>query len=263
MLNIRMLNTIQNNKTITMKKNALFLACMGTTLIGLTSCLGDAQNIYSGTNAYATVVSIEAGTNNKILQKDYDVCFYSVETNADTKLNVGDRVLLQTFTLDRDNQPANATGDITKPGVFTAVQHQRITTSSCRPAIENDLTIISDTLASFFHPTITRTVLNDYYLTFRGTALKDVSKTYELYQEKSESDTLIYTFKTVYTYTPGNDVSDELTVFYRSFMVPNMESEQVVKINFPAKAIPASTEYIKFTDKSTVVLRGPKIYENN
>ena len=42
-----------------------------------------------------------------------------------------------------------------------------------------------------------------------------------------------------------------------------MESGQVVKINFPAKAIPASKEYIKVTDKSTVVLRGPKIYENN
>ncbi len=246
-----------------MKKNLFFYLLSATIVfLGTTSCVKETKNFTTGSFAFTTFVSVDKN-GNKVFEKDFDACFYSTETNADKNLMLGDRVLLNRYTLDRDDQPAGATGSQANPVLLTAVQHEKISTDACKKREENDLTEITDTLTAFFLPRISHSINDRTYITIGGNVLKNVSKSYNLYQDESNNDTLIYNLKVKFSNIVEGDNSTAIESFFKCFYVPTMKSEQIVKINFPSHDHANGTSYIYFPSKSSVVLKAPKIYETN
>ena len=236
-------------------KTILTSLCFGVIASSFTSCLDDAKNFVTGSYVFATVVYSEPGEN-KILEIDYDACFFSTETNAKDNYKKGDRVLIEQFTLDRDNQPGNATGEYLKPLQLSGVSSSKISTKDCILLGENEsVDPNQDTLSMIMPPRISKSYLNTYYMTLGGHILKDYKTTYNLYYEGMSKDTMVFNFAINFQPTE-EEVSTDRKVFYHSFVLPYIPAKQLIKVKFLSKGTSTSSSYYDWT-KNSVTFTAP------
>jgi hypothetical protein len=107
-----------------MKRNILHGALVaGLSAAALSSCIENNGNQISLGNVASTVVRSEYGYT--VVQDDYTHYYYYADEFEDQGFQMGDRVLLSSWTVDYDNQPSNAYGTVNSPLKMSKVELPR------------------------------------------------------------------------------------------------------------------------------------------
>lgn len=224
-----------------MKKN-IFRGFLLTavSVAGLTSCMQDSGNFFTLNNAMCTVVSTSA--TQTVVQMDATQGYYYADEFLTKKMQIGDRYLLQRLTVNYDEQPAGATGQITSPLLLTEVASEKVSVKVETSETEEELKLANDSLELFYPPYInhSKTSLATHtYITFSGAVYKKSDSNFRLVYKgripdsnNQGKDTLCYDFKMNYTKAGENDAYDP---YVQCFMLGQIPSDQIVKISYTSK----------------------------
>jgi hypothetical protein len=225
-----------------MKRNILHGALVaGLSAAALSSCIENNGNQISLGNVASTVVRSEYGQT--VVQDDYTHYYYYADEFEGQGFQMGDRVLLSSWTIDYDNQPSNAYGTVNSPLKATKVEFEQIETKWYINGSNAEVDALSnDSVSIFAAPYITTSTISETYgsltyLTFTGTTYKGASPKFNLIYtgtlpsvSESVPDTLVYDFKC--SFTSDNYTKNTTEVYVKSFRMPTFKDNQPILINY-------------------------------
>lgn len=230
-----------------MKKSIVYsFLCATTVLFGLSSCLEDVGNKRTFSGQLATVVA--SSETQKVVQLDIENnwggYYYADEfLNSSQVGGVGSRILLSSLTINYDNQPVGATGTKEKPIQLSEIQGlSKVDVSNVIYPLPDEPELQNDSLEMFYTPLIAATSIERTYLTIHGNVLKNSVPKFRLIERETLSgsgegamDTLCFELQTTYQIVP--ETKDTYDFFVHSFVMPRLESEQMIKIQYASKRV--------------------------
>ena len=227
-------------------------------IIIFSSCIKDSEYKESGMNIVGTIIS-----NNglyKVIQIDNDpFYYYAEEINNNSNYNTGDRLILNTYSINYTQQPNYNNGTKSSPYLFTDVSYEKIPFSSFIHKSDDSELVLNDTILFFGLPYIVNSDLGYSILTLKGNTYTNSNTQYDLIFEESRNDTMVYTFKPVFNNAITTDKAD---FFRHSFSIIPTSSLQIVEVKFAAKNRDRYlTNYAQFSGDSIVYVTAPYIRE--
>ncbi|MEG1615707.1 MAG: hypothetical protein RR202_00465 [Bacteroidales bacterium] len=226
-------------------KNKIFrpILTLLVSLFALTSCFDSPGNYETG-YGFATVVSYNSGNTLYFLDGAQKVYYYSPEVNGSKDaLMPGDRLYLQTFTIDRDNQAEGTLGTEKNPVKMSDVYFAKLDNETPVQRSEQTDRLKNDKLETITLLGITPATLHNDYLNL-GVAYYRNEKTgydFNLVHDVTRNDTVFYTFKA----TNNADVTSStlLVNTIKSYNLGRIADKCHVAITFSSKMYPSAANY--------------------
>ncbi len=251
------------------KKFIKTASLLGLSMVLFSSCLKNMGNTQTVPGVLATVVST-AGlySTNVIIQLDGGYPYYYAEEFivGEEDLEVGDRIFLNTTTVNWDEQAPTAVGTFANPFKMTAVNYVHVDSGEDQ---DSDDVVTNDSL-SYIHPPRVAVNRVGSYMTFSGNVPKDsdpefrlIRKKPRIAQEGGHQDTAVFELKTIYKgeidskNNEGFIYSFDLNRTESSHYKHALDSAQIVIVEFSSKGKSTTTGYD--TTESTYTFMGHRV----
>ncbi len=249
------------------KKSIKTASLLGLSAVLFSSCLNNMGNTQTVSGVLATVVSDEL-KGNVVIQLDGAYPYYYAEEfmAGEAELERGDRIFLNTTTVNWDEQAPSAMGTYDNPLKMTKVNFVHVD-SSVDQRVDNEAQ--NDSLP-YIHPPMVCINRAGTYMTFSGSVPSKSNPEFRLIRKDSrpsykpeQRDTAVFELKTKYT---GELDSKNTERFVYSFNLENtpssgyqwaLDSAQVVVVEYTAKGKSTTSEYN--TTDSTYTFVGHKV----
>ncbi len=248
------------------KKFIKAASLLGLSMVLFSSCLKNMGNSQTVSGVLATVVSSSSLSSNVIIQLDGSYPYYYADEfmTGEQELEYGERIFLNTTTVNWDEQAATATGTFARPLKMTKVNFSYIDSSFDQTTDD----IEGNDSLSFINTPMVCVNKAGMYMTFTGKVPSKSSPKFRLVRKESrladkagDQDTAVFELKTKYN---GDIDSKNTEGFIHSFKLNETESSfnpldsaQIVVVEFAAKdkLKPVGYETIITTD-STYTFKG-------
>ncbi len=249
------------------KKFIKTASLLGLSMVLFSSCLKNMGNSQTVSGVLATVVSNEL-SGSVIIQLDGAYPYYYAEEfiAGEADLEYGDRLFLNTTTVNWDEQAPTAVGTFANPLKMTKVNFVHVDTGVDQ---RDDIDEQNDSI-SYIHPPMVCVNRAGTYMTFSGTVPSKSNPEFRLIRKASrpsykpeERDTAVFELKTIYT--AAND-SKNTESFIHSFDLEKtpasgyqwaLDSAQVVVVEYTAIGKSTTSNYN--TTDSTYTFIGHKV----
>ena len=251
------------------KKNIKTTSLLGLSMVLFSSCLKDMGNTQTVSGVLATVVSRGGSYNNNvIIQLDGAYPYYYAEEflAGEDDLEFGERIFLNTTTVNWDEQQPTAVGSFEHPIKMTAVDFEYVDFSDYQ---DSDEELQNDSL-SYIHPPLVCVNRAGTYMTFSGSVPTKSDPEFRLIRKESRpalkpehQDTAVFELKTKYT---GELDSKKNEGFVYSFNLNEsissgyqyaLDSAQIVVVEFTAKGKATTAGYV--AQDSTYTFMGHRV----
>ena len=232
-----------------MKKIVFKFALLSLIIISLVSCKKDDDNIRLGYDYISTV--IEKDDNRIILAVDGGVKYYesALINNRYSNFELGDRIYLNYFMINYDEQPDNADGSRNNPYMFKNVVYTKMNLVIPIDKSEETDNIKSELITYICQPYLKKTEIGKTYLNIFWDIKDNSEPVFNLIYNGKENDEYLYKLKVTYK---NNSNSPRTVRYAKSFLLEQLSDEGKVRVEFDSKFYESSNK--AFDSDSTFVL---------
>ena len=219
-------------------------------LLSFTSCDNDSDRIRLGYDFVSTVIEKEEGK--VVLTLDGGVKYYEsgLLNSKSENFEVGDRLYLNFFRINYDDQPDNASGTKSSPYFFSDLIYNKMNLVNevlNSPAYDQ---LADDALTYICQPYIQTTEIGNEYLNIFGEVKDATSPEFNLIYMGENKDTLEYKLKVTFKTTPGS--APKIARFAKTFLLDKDLEDKKIKIEFNSNYYEINNKCV--TSDSTFVI---------